>query len=391
MNIACLHFFRKNGEHAAERRRPPLWMLAAGGLMICAFNGCAWFPWRVRPAAATPVAFAVPSLTAAGPPPMLDPALLQRPTAPFTLGPGDKLEIEVLGDPATRADTTVGPDGKIYYYLLPGLEVWGQTLPQVRHLLAQGLQKYVRGNPTLTVTLLGVQSQHVWLIGRLQSPGIYPMTGPTTLLEAIAEAGGPGGATGVASPGDAAAFSPGTAPGATADLRHSFVMRQGRLLPVDFYRLLNNGDLSQNIYLRPDDFVYLPSARTQEVHVLGAVAQPRAVSFAGQLTLVQAVAEAGGTIPDAYVSHVAVVRGSLTNPAIAVVDYQAVLHAKAPDLLLAPGDIVYVPFTPYRTLTRYVDLILQTFARTVGINEGAHAISNRALPVGINISAGPGP
>ena len=59
-----------------------------------------------------------------------------------------------------------------------------------------------------------------------------------------------------------------------ADLRHSFVMRQGQSLPVDFYRLLREGDTSQNIYLQPDDFVYVPSALSQQVYVLGAVRFP---------------------------------------------------------------------------------------------------------------------
>src|SRR5689334_2180979 len=57
--------------------------------------------------------------------PASDPAWLQPPTKAFTLGPGDRLEIEVLGETGTRAPVTVGPDGKIYYYLLPGLRVEG--------------------------------------------------------------------------------------------------------------------------------------------------------------------------------------------------------------------------------------------------------------------------
>ena len=47
-------------------------------------------------------------------------------------------------------------------------------------------------------------------------------------------------------------------------------------------------------------------------------------------------------------------------------DYKEVLRGKAPDIVLNPHDIVYVPFTPYRSLTRYLDLVLQTFVRTVG-------------------------
>ena len=57
----------------------------------------------------------------------------------------------------------------------------------------------------------------------------------------------------------------------TADLQNSFVMREGQLLKVDFYKLLRQGDLSQNIYLQPDDFVYVRSASARNVYVLGAV------------------------------------------------------------------------------------------------------------------------
>jgi polysaccharide export outer membrane protein len=56
--------------------------------------------------------------------------------------------------------------------------------------------------------------------------------------------------------------------------------------------------------------------------------------------------------------------------------------------MLAPQDIVYVPHQPYRVLTRYVNLILDTFARTVGVNEGARAASGEAGPVGVNLPLG---
>src|SRR3974390_1187132 len=60
----------------------------------------------------------------------LDPRLLRPSTTPFTLGPGDRVDIEVLGHPEARASTFVGPDGKLYFHLLPGLDVWGLTLSQ---------------------------------------------------------------------------------------------------------------------------------------------------------------------------------------------------------------------------------------------------------------------
>src|SRR4051812_31327515 len=161
------------------------------------------------------------------------------------------------------------------------------------------------------------------------------------------------------------------------------------MLPVDFQRLLREGDMSQNIYLQPDDFVYLPSGRVGNVHVLGAVNTPRSIDYANRMTLLQSVAQAGGTIKEAFPSQVAIVRGSLSQPQVAVVDFNAIVHGQAPDIALEPQDIVYVPHSPYRVLNRYVDLILETFVRTIGVNEGARAVSDRAIPLGVTVPLGP--
>src|ERR1043166_421680 len=95
----------------------------------------------------------------------LSPDLLRAGTDLFTLGPGDQLEIEIVGstnavrivgDTPDRAVVVVGPDGKIYFNLLPGLDVWGLTLAQTRLLLEKEFAKYVRNEPQIAVTLRGV-------------------------------------------------------------------------------------------------------------------------------------------------------------------------------------------------------------------------------------------
>ena len=78
-----------------------------------------------------------------------------------------------------------------------------------------------------------------------------------------------------------------------ADLKRSFVVRQGKCLPVSFDKLLIDGDLSQNIYLEPDDFIYFPSAAARDVYVLGAVTEPRMVPYHEGLTVAGAVAGHG--------------------------------------------------------------------------------------------------
>jgi protein involved in polysaccharide export with SLBB domain len=299
----------------------------------------------------------------------VSPELLEPKDELFTLGPGDAVDIEILGEPESRAGASVGPDGRIYYHLLPGVDVWGLTLAQSEERLEQELIKYFATTPEVHVNLRAVGSRYVWLLGRVNRPGLYPLTGPMTLLEALALAGG-------------AATSESTATTEElASLHHSFVMRNGQLLPVDFHRLLQEGDTSQNIYLEPDDFVYVPSTLGQEIYVLGEVRNPRAVPYTEDASLLKAIASAGDVIEyqptgfsgyqGAYLSQVAIVRGSLSEPEMLVVDYKAIRLGQAPDIRLEPRDIVYVPRNPWNLLRDYLDMIVNTFVRTTAANEGA--------------------
>jgi polysaccharide biosynthesis/export protein len=320
----------------------------------------------------------------------LDPALLRPSADLFLLGPGDLLEIEILGTPTSRATALVGPDGKIYYNLLPGLRVEGLTLSQTRALVEQHLAKYFN-EAKVSLSLRAVGSKFVWLLGSLNRPGVYPLTGPTSLLESIASAGGTSRSVSQYSSEE------------LADLRHSFVVRQGQFLPVDFQRLLRTGDTSQNILLQPEDFVFVASTLSQEVYVLGAVRQPRALPYNERLTLVSAISggagmeryewvAAGGSDPgpftkDAYLTHVAIVRGSLSMPQVTVVDYNAIIRGEARDVRLDPGDIVYVPNSPYTTLKRYLNIILNTFVATAAANEGSRVAGGTAN-VGVTVPVG---
>jgi protein involved in polysaccharide export with SLBB domain len=315
----------------------------------------------------------------------IDPAWLKPPSDLFTLGPGDHVEIEILGDPASRTLTIVGPDGKIYFNLLQGIDVWGATLSQAKAILEAELSKYSREKPQVSIVLRGIESKRVWILGRVQAPGVYAMTTPMTLLEAVSMAGG---TMSLSNYRDQEAAGIGEE---LADLDRSFLIRGGKLMPVDFARLLKQGDISQNVYLEPDDFIYLRGAHSKEVYVLGAVLQPRAVAWSENLGVVGAVASAYGTIKYAYMSHVAVVRGSLTQPQMAIVDYKAVLKGEAQDLALLPGDIVYVPFSPYRYIEKYLELVLNTFVSASAINAGERAVTQQpTFGAGVFIPVGSG-
>jgi polysaccharide export outer membrane protein len=304
----------------------------------------------------------------------IDPAMLKADTGLMTLGPGDEIEVELIGSPETRTISRIGPDGKIYFSLLKGIDVWGLTLPETKATLEKELSRY-QNSPRVAVTLRAVGSKQVWVLGRLTKPGVYPITGPTTLLEAIALAGGTSRSESQISTAE------------ISDLRHSFVVRKGEFVPVNFDKLLRHGDMSQNIYLQSGDFIYVPFSGSREVYVMGAVKSPRALPFVDQMTLVSAIAGTAGmtsydildrydngvTTLNADLAHVAIVRGSLSEPQVIIVNYHDIVKGKSPDVPLEPGDIVNVPNSPYTTLKRYVNLIVNTFSTTVAANEGVRA------------------
>ncbi|MCC5023904.1 MAG: polysaccharide biosynthesis/export family protein [Candidatus Synoicihabitans palmerolidicus] len=284
--------------------------------------------------------------TANGP----DPELRMEPTEPFELGVGDLIEIEVLEAGGTRRVCRVMPDGLIYYDLLSGFHAEGLTLLELKSALEIELAAHYR-SPQVGLILRGVTSKRIWVLGRVNTSGLYALNQPTTVLEALARAGGL----------FSSRFSGTTEE--LADLKHSFLVRAGELLPVDCYALLREGDMRQNIYL--------PSALSKQIYVLGAVTKPRAVGFMDQVTLVSAIASAFDVLPRAHTRRILIVRGRFTNPQVAVVDYEAIRRGKIPDSPLEPGDLVWVPDSPWTNLTDYTKLVLNTFVRTVAANEGA--------------------
>ncbi len=358
------------------RASPLLPLLGALLLAGCLATGPDFDPYPTN--GPTTKGAAVPaSFQPLAPGPKIPPEDLKPDPAPFRLGVGDRIEIEILDEPNTRQVALVCPDGMLYYEMLAGIKVTGMTLDDLKKAIEDKLKEMYRA-PQISLTLRDVSSQRVWVLGRVNTPGLYPLTGPMTVLEAISKAGGL----------FTSRFSGTTEE--LADLKHSFIVRDGNFLPVNFYALLHDGDLSQNIYLKDGDYIYLPSSLSQEVYVLGAVLQPKAIGFSDQITIVSAIAGAKGLGPHAYAQSILIVRGSLTDPKVAVVNWYDIVTGKAPNIALEPHDIIWVPNAPWERLEEYGRLVINSFVRTVAANEGIHAASPSAQPIqpGVNINVG---
>lgn len=290
-----------------------------------------------------------------------DPAWLEPSREPYKVGVGDWLEIEITGIGGSRSETFVMPDGRVYYDLAGGVKVDGLTIREIGKHLEEALSRDY-SSPSVNVTLMEVRSRRAWLLGRLNKPGLYPLTQPTTLLEAISQAGGL----------FTSRFSGSTEE--LADLENSFVLRDGQVLPVDLLALIRRGDMTQNIYLEDGDYVYLPSSLSQNIHVLGAVRQPQALGYKDELTLVGAMAHAKGPRPEANIKNILIIRGSLSKPRVAVVDFAEILAGRATNIQLEPFDIVWVPDKPFQFLERYFWVVFDAAASTIAVREGANSV-----------------
>lgn len=301
----------------------------------------------------------------------IQPQWLVPPTNYYKVGPGDLLEFDLQSDKLERVQATVGPDGKVYVSLLPGVFVWGKTLAECEQLIQDELGKFIRVKPEVSTSLKAANSQRFWIMGSVANPGVYSLATPVNVVGALAQAGGLLQAPTTSEP--------------TVDLKNSFILRDGERLPVDLDRLFNHGDLGQNIYLAPGDYVYIKSATARQVYVLGAVQRAAVVPYGPNLTLMNAIANAGGAAEYAYLGHVAILRGTLNSPKIAIVDFTAIGRGKATDVKLEAGDVVYVPFAPYRKLALFGERILGTFVNSIAVNEGRRAVILGAEPTQISL------
>jgi len=147
-----------------------------------------------------------------------------------------------------------------------------------------------------------------------------------------------------------------------ANLFKSYVVRERTLVPVDFYKLLKEGDMSQNIVMRGGDKVYIAEPSAATVMVMGEVGVEKVVNVMhGFISLRQALAEAHGIPYTGDKSYIQVIRGNIVRPKIYTLSWEHVIHLSNDSLLLMPGDIVYVAAKPITEWNRFISQLLPSF------------------------------
>lgn len=247
----------------------------------------------------------------------------------LTVGPGDVLDVSVLGiEELTRRVRILG-DGTITLPLLGNFRIAGLTVKDSEELIAGMLStKELVNDPQVSIFVVESISGTVSVQGAVQTPGSYDLVGGSTLLEVIGRAGGATENRG----------------GQILVVRGSETPTQ-ETLEIDATRLLDEGDVAQNVRLKPGDIIVVPPARRLRVYVTGAVRSPGAVDYLSSegITVLQAITAAGGPTERANLKKVTIKRrNSDGTEELIPVNAKRVQNGKDPDLPLERNDTVVV-------------------------------------------------
>jgi polysaccharide export outer membrane protein len=241
------------------------------------------------------------------------------------LGPKDVVSITIWGEGGLSDRFTIEVDGTFTFPMLGRVKAGGLTARQFQDELTARLADGYFKEPHVTVVVQTYQSQHVFIVGEVRSPGTYTLTKPTTLVEALALAGSPTAtAAGVAllrrQTGGEANVGPLTSVDeGTTEIR------------VDLTEL-QNGMLSTNPILQSGDTIVVP--RAAPVWVFGHVGRPGEYVVGRDVTLRQLLTMAGGVSERGSMGRVTVRRQM--NGREQEVDVEL-------DDRVRPGDTIVVP------------------------------------------------
>jgi polysaccharide export outer membrane protein len=115
---------------------------------------------------------------------------LARADAPYRVNPGDVLEVFIWNEKELTREVLVRPDGLISVPLAGQIAAGGRTVPEIETALTEVLTRFLKDKPTVTVSLRQSNGYRIYVLGKVNRPGEYPIARPTDIMQALALAGG---------------------------------------------------------------------------------------------------------------------------------------------------------------------------------------------------------
>ena len=247
----------------------------------------------------------------------------------YTIGPHDVLGITVWGQADLSRDYGVDPDGFIPFPLVGRVKAAGSTPKELAAQLTELLGKDYLVNPQVIVAVKEYLSQKVQVLGAAEKPGVYYLTGPTTLLEILSRAGGFASTAGKQV---LLVRNHGASDGSSSAQRLSLEKIQA-------------GDPSENTRMRSQDIVIVSRAQAYSYFVFGEVKKPGAYVLDKETNILEGITHAGGFTDKAAPGRTRVIRSTPQGQQVIEVDMNDILRRgrEAKTVMLQESDVVVVP------------------------------------------------
>lgn len=154
----------------------------------------------------------------------------------YRLGAADVMTVEVRGQPELTKTVVVRPDGKMTLVLLDDVYVLGLTTTEIDDKVTRLYNEYIV-NADVTVSVVGFNSQKIYVWGQVFRQGDQPFDGQVSIVDAMAMAGGPN---------------------ERAETKKILLTREGKVHQIDFYRIVIKGDRTDYVYLQDGDIIFVP-------------------------------------------------------------------------------------------------------------------------------------
>ena len=235
----------------------------------------------------------------------------------YTLGPGDTIDILVVGDQDLSRAVTIKPEGTIDLPLVGEVTAAGKTTSQLAADLTKRYSRYLVA-PSISVAVREFRVDRIYVLGQVNRPGEFQIRPGVGVLELLASAGGPTD---------------------RADLAKATIIRgKTETIDLDLHDAIAKSK-SPDVKLETGDVLFVPAA-DKRIVILGQVNRPGAYDFLEGQRVSNLLAGAGGVTPQAAPQRAFIVRGGEQIP----VDVQKVLSGDIEaNMPLQAGDMMVVP------------------------------------------------
>lgn len=257
----------------------------------------------------------------------------------YKIGPGDIISLTVTagGEKQAELDLVVSEQGEINIPFIGNMAAAGLTLKNLEKKIYIPLEKDYFVNPQVNIQIKEYHSLSFTISGAVSKPDEYELDFHPTIMDLIAQAGG------VAKDRGNIAYV----------LRSGSGSKKGSKndpINIDLSKLLDEGDMTQNIMLETGDTVYIPmeanldQARTK-VYLEGEIKNPGMIDYQPGLTAFSACIIAGGFDKYAAPNRARIIRTDGNKHKIIKINLDKIKDGDAPDFPLKPGDRIHIPET----------------------------------------------